>query len=53
MAKMLRMNFSILNQIEVPDDITDEECEELVQEFMAEVGIEGIYNDKEWDLSDD
>lgn len=52
MAKMLRMSFTILNEIEVPDDVTDEECEELVQEFMEKVGIDDIYNDIEWDLTD-
>ena len=51
--KVLRMSFTILHQMEVPDDFTDEDCEELVDIYASENGFERLYNDKEWDLSDD
>ena len=48
--KVLRMCFSVLNEVPVPDDITDEEAEAIVEEFMEETGLDLIYNDKEWQV---
>lgn len=52
MSKILRMNFTILHQVEVSDDITDEECEAIVQEFAEEVDIDHLYGDVEWEVND-
>lgn len=52
MAKVLRMTFTILHQTNVPDDFTDEEVEELVEEFAGEAGFWPLCNDIEWEVED-
>ena len=52
MAKVLRMTFTILHQTEVPDDFTDEEAKELVEEFAGEAGFLTLCNDIEWEVED-
>lgn len=50
--KILRASYTILMTMEVADDITEEDCAEIVDEFAADCGFENYVNDREWDLSD-
>lgn len=50
MAKILRINYCLLWEEEVPDDITDEECKELVEAHAEDFFVDGFYSDVEWQV---
>lgn len=50
--KKLRINYTYLWEVEVPDDIAEEECKELVEEIAHEVFEDGFYSDVEWQVDE-
>lgn len=50
--KLVRVSYTILETIEVDDDITTKGVEELLEQDMWEKGIYNIVNDIEWQYED-
>lgn len=50
--KFVQVSYTILETIEVEDDITADEVEELLEQDMWEKGIYNIINDIEWQYAD-
>lgn len=48
--KILRINYCLLWEEEVPDDITDEECKELVEAYAEDFFVDGFCSDVEWQV---
>ena len=46
--KFVQVSYTILETIEVKDDITGDEVEELLEQDMRKKGIYYIVNDIEW-----
>lgn len=50
--KFVQVSYTILETIEVEDDITADGVEELLEQDMWEKGIYNIVNDIEWQYAD-
>lgn len=50
--KKLRINYCLLWEEEVPDNITEEECKEIVESHAEEFFVNGFYSDVEWQVDD-
>ena len=50
--KFVQVSYTILEVIEVEDDITADGVEELLEQDMREKGIYNIVNDIEWQYAD-
>ena len=50
--KKLRINYCLLCEEEVSDDITEEECKEIVESLAEELFVDGFYSDVEWQVDD-
>lgn len=50
--KYIYVAYTLLETMEVPDDITPDGIEELLDEDLREKGIYDIVNDVEWSYAD-
>lgn len=50
--KKLQINYCLLWEEEVPDNITEEECKEIVESRAEEFFVNGFYSDVEWQVDD-
>ncbi len=48
--KRIYLNVSVLGFWDVPDDCTNEEAQALVDNFLEENCLTGIYNDADWEM---
>ena len=48
--KVLYLNVSVLAHWELPDDATEDDAQEVVEDFLRDNGLTDIYNDAEWEL---
>ena len=48
--KKLQVSYTILHEVEVPDDVTTEEIEDLVEENASECGLYPFCNDIEYEV---
>ena len=50
--KKLRINYCLLWEEEVSDNITEEECKKIVEAHAEEFFVDGFYSDVEWQVDD-
>ena len=50
--KYVQVSYTILETLEVNDDITPDEVEELIEDDMWDKGIVNYVNEYEWNFSD-
>jgi len=48
MSKFINISYTILETIEVPDDATPDDIEEMIEIDMADKNIHNMVNDIEW-----
>lgn len=53
LMKTIYISYTILDIINVPDNCSDEEIHEIVEEHAMDLGIYQLVNDFDWSVSND